>query len=185
MTVGLAIACLVGFGSAALVLDRDRPFGAVTAGAWSAWPASGSPDADPYTKAMQARSGEVPLGAGEGLIFIAEADDAGTPLSGRCSYRIVGQTPAARLWTLTAYDAEGHLMDNAVRRTSFHSREILREADGRFVIAIGPEAEPGNWLPVATGGSFRLLLRLYDTPVGSGSDVRDLVMPRIERGECR
>jgi len=185
LLVAILIACLVGFGTAALVLDRDRLFGAVTVGPWSAWPGSSSPDADPYTEAMLSRSGEVPLGIGEGLIFIAETDDGGAALSGLCTYHVVGQTPAARLWTLTAYDAEGHLMDNPAGRTGFHSREVLRRPDGSFDIAIGSEAQPGNWLPIATEGNFRLLFRLYDTPIGAGSDVADLVMPAIRRAGCR
>ena len=40
--------------------------------AWKASPGAGSPDADPYSIARLARTGEVPLGAGEGLAFTAD-----------------------------------------------------------------------------------------------------------------
>ena len=43
---------------------------------------AGSPDADPYSVAMLARTGEVPLGAGEGLAFTADGRHDGEPLVG-------------------------------------------------------------------------------------------------------
>ena len=92
----------------------------------------------------------MPLGAGEGIAFSAEADHDGEPLVGTCSYRLVGQTPPARLWTLTAYDGEGRLMVNPARRQGFHSREIVRKADGSFEIIASTEVAAGNWLPLGT-----------------------------------
>lgn len=184
LAIAIAIAVVVGLGSAALVLDRDRLFGAVTRGQWTAWPGSGSPDADPYSEAMLARTGEVPLGAGEGLAFTAEEDSGGQRLSGHCRYRVSGQTPPARLWTLTAHDGDGHLMATPAGRTAFHSREVLRREDGSFEIAVSPTAEPGNWLPVATDGRIRLILRLYDTPLAGGAAIGDIAMPAIERMGC-
>ncbi|WP_018184098.1 DUF1214 domain-containing protein [Kaistia granuli] len=184
LAIAIAIAIVVGLGSAALVLDRDRLFGAVTRGAWTAWPDSGSADADPYTAAILARSGEVPLGAGEGLAFAAEEDSAGQRLTGNCRYRVTGQTPPARLWTLTAYDGDGHLMENPARRTAFHSREVLRHEDGGFEIAVARTPEPGNWLPVTTTDRIRLILRLYDTPLAGGASIGDIAMPSIEKVDC-
>lgn len=184
LLIALAIAAVLGFGSVLLVLDRDSLFGAVKRGEWTAWPDSGSPDADPYSEAILARSGEVPLGSGEGLAFVADRDARGDRLLARCLYRVDGQTPLARLWTLTVYDGNGQLMDNPVHRTSFTSREILRREDGSFSIALASEAQPGNWLPVAGQGDLRLVLRLYDTPLTS-SDIGDATLPTIDRGECR
>ncbi|MCX5512153.1 hypothetical protein C3941_08785 [Kaistia algarum] len=184
LAIAIAVAAVLGFGSVMLVLDRDSLFGAVTRGEWTAWPESGSPNADPYSEAILARSGEVPLGNGEGLAFIADHDAQGRRLSGRCLYRIDGQTPLARLWTLTVYDREGHLMANPAGRTSFTSREILRREDGSFAIAVSSEVQPGNWLPVASDADLRLVLRLYDTPLTS-SGIGDAALPAIKRGPCR
>jgi hypothetical protein len=184
LAIAIGIAVVTGLGSAALVLDRDRLFGAVTRGAWTAWPQSGSPDADPYTEAMLARTGEVPLGAGEGLAFTAEEDSGGQRLSGNCRYRVTGQTPPARLWTLAVHDGDGHLMENPAGRTAFHSREVLRREDGTFEIAVSRTPEPGNWLPVATDGRIRLILRLYDTPLSGGATIGDIAMPAIQRTDC-
>jgi hypothetical protein len=183
--VGIAIATTLGLSTAWLALNQGRIVGAVHVGAWTAWPDTGGPDADPYSVAVLARTGEIPLGAGEGLAFTAESDDAGEPLSGRCSYVVAGQTPAARLWTLTAYDQNGHLMANAARRTGFHSRELLRRPDGSFAIVISGSAKPGNWLPLGTNGPFRLVLRLYDTPLTTGNQFGDVTMPEITKRGCR
>jgi hypothetical protein len=185
IAIAVLIATVIGFATAWYAVDRGFLFGAVTVGPWNAWPGAGTPDADPYAIARLARTGEVPLGAGEGLAFTAATDQGGTPLSGRCTYRVDGQTPAARLWTLTAYDGSGRLMANAARRTGFHSREILRRLDGSFVITVSPEVHPGNWLPVNGADSFSLVLRLYDTPLTTGGEVAESDMPRIVREGCR
>lgn len=185
IAIAIAIAAVVGLATAWFAVDRGFLFGAINVGPWEAWPRAGSPSADPYSIARLARTGEVPLGAGEGLAFTALADQTGTPLAGNCTYRLDGQTPAARLWTLTAYDGNGRLMANPARRTGFHSREILRRLDGSFVIAVSSEVQPGNWLPVASAGPFTLVIRLYDTPLTTGGEISDDMMPRILREECR
>jgi hypothetical protein len=185
IAIAVFLAAVLGLATAWYAVDRGPLFGSIAVGPWHAWPGAGSPDADPYSIAHLARTGEVPLGAGEGLAFTATHDQEGEPLTGTCTYRIDGQTPAARLWTLTAYDGNGRLMANAARRTGFHSREILRRQDGSFLITAAQEVQPGNWLPIATNGPFRLVFRLYDTPLTTGGEVSDTAMPRIERESCR
>jgi hypothetical protein len=184
LAIVIVVATVIGFTSAWYAVEQGPLFGAVKVGEWTAWPAAGSPEADPYSLAVLARTGEVPLGAGEGLSFSAETDSDSEPLSGQCRYEIVGQTPAARMWTLTAYDREGRLMVNAARRSGFHSGEVLRRPDGSFVIDVSPDVRPGNWLPVGRVDSFRLVLRLYDTPLTTGGRLTDLVMPEIRREDC-
>ena len=184
IAVAVLIATTVGFSTAWYAVEHGRQYGAVAVQQWTAWPRAGGPDADPYSVALLARTGEVPLGAGEGVAFTAEADDTGMPLTGRCSYLVAGQTPAARLWTLTGYDATGRLMANAARRSGFHSREIVRHPDGGIEIMVSTKASPGNWLPIARVDRFRLVFRLYDTPLTAGSGAADIVMPRISRSGC-
>jgi hypothetical protein len=184
LAIAVAIAIAVGVSSAWFTIERGRLFGAVNVGAWTAWPQEGSTDADPYSLAMLARTGELPLGAGEGLSFTATRDSSGAPLSGRCTYAVSGSTPTARMWTLTAYDSSGPLMVNAVRRSGFHSREIVRAVDGSFVITVSTGVASGNWLPIAPVDRIGLVLRLYDTPLATGSQIADLIMPTIERVAC-
>ncbi len=185
LAVAVVVAIVVGVVSAWVAIERGTIFGAVSVGGWTAWPQEGSIDADPYTLAMLARTGEVPLGAGEGLSFTATEDAAGEPLDGRCDYDVVGETPAARLWTLTAYDEDGALMANVARRSGFHSREVVRDASGDFRIRLSPTVAPGNWLPIAPVEQFKLELRLYDTPLTTGSQLAALTMPAIEKVACR
>ena len=106
----------------------------MTIGAWTARPKTGTADIDPYSRAAVARSGELPIGSGDGVAFIASTDDKDRPLDGRCDVVVSGVTPAARFWTLTLYDTKGQLVANSLQRYGFTSQEIVRSADGAFEI---------------------------------------------------
>src|SRR5438874_9604090 len=106
----LAVAAMFGLGLTQFALTRGTAFGAITIGAWTAWPKTGTTDIDPYARASIARSGELPIGSGDGIAFYARADDAGNLLDGRCETLLRGVTPAARYWTLTLYDPEARVV---------------------------------------------------------------------------
>jgi hypothetical protein len=181
----VSIALLLGLWSAYWAVSGDYPFGQVRAGPWQATPRVGSPDADPYARAVVARSAEIPLAIGEGLTLTATGDDQGRPLDPRCAYRVGPVTPQARYWTLTLYDEEGHPVSSELRRSGFTSAEILRDAEGRFFIVIAREPMPGNWLRMPESGRPALALRLYDTPVAAGTAALDRrTLPTIERLDC-
>lgn len=181
----LMVAAAIGLGATWLTLTRGVAFGSLTIGAWTAWPKSGSVDIDPYARATIARTGELPVGAGDGVAFYAHNDDGGNPFDGRCTYVVSGMTPAARYWTLTLYDAQGRLVANTIDRHGFTSAEIVREADGRFVINVGPRARPGNWLPSGGIERFIMVWRLYDTPIGVASlTTKEGPMPAVVRKSC-
>ena len=180
-----AVAAIVGLGATSFVSSRDLPFGRVQIGAWSAWPKTGTQEIDPYGRALTARSGVLPLASGDGIAFLARADDAGRALDARCEVVLSGTTPPARYWTLAAYDHGGALIPNAVGRYGFTSGEILRHADGRFEIVAAPRAQPGNWLPVSGKGRYTLVMRLYDTPIGVRTRAdRQIAMPAIGVKSC-
>ena len=156
----------------------------MTVGAWTAWPRAGSREADPYTRAVNARSGDIPLAVGEGLVLRATTDSAGRALDVGCTYRIGATTPQARYWTLTLYDGAGRPVASD-GRSSFTSAEILREATGGFTIVVAREAHSGNWMMMPPSGAVSLVLRLYDTPASAGSAALDRAsLPSIEPGEC-
>jgi len=181
----LALAAAIGLGATWVTLTRGVAFGSLTIGAWTAWPKSGSVDIDPYARATIARSGELPVGVGDGVAFYAHTDDSGNVLDGRCTFVVSGTTPAARYWTLTLYDAHGRLVANTLNRHNFTSAEIVRETDGRFSISIGPHARAGNWLPSGGVEQFVLAWRLYDTPIGVTSlTAKEGPMPAIVRKGC-
>jgi hypothetical protein len=182
----LAIATISGFGSAYISLSGTPPVGAVRIGAWTAWPRMGSREIDPYARAIVARSGELPLGLGEGLTLLARVDSAGAPLDSRCQYRLAGTMPAARAWTLTLFDDRGRRIDDPQATTGFTSANVLRASDGTTTIEIARDATPGNWLRLPETGRFMLALRLYETPVSSSSAALSRgSMPSIERLSCQ
>jgi hypothetical protein len=181
----LAIAAAIGLGTTWIALTRGTAYGGVSIGAWTAWPKNGTSGIDPYARAMVARTGELPVGSGDGVAFYAHTDDAGANLDGRCDVLVSGITPQARYWTLTLYDPHGWLVANSVRRHGFTSQEIIRKADGSFDITVGPRVRPGNWLPTGGVERYQLVLRLYDTPIGMATRTgRDAPMPLINRRGC-
>jgi hypothetical protein len=181
----LAVAAAVGLGATYFALTQGAAFGALTIGSWTAWPKTGTSDADPYARAAIARTGQLPLALGDGVSFTAHSDDYGRLLDGRCDTVLSGVTPAARFWTLTLYNTEGELVTNSVQRYGFSSQEIVRSADGSFEIVVAPRASPGNWLPTGGIERYSLVLRFYDTAVGVSTKAgRELPMPSIISRGC-
>jgi hypothetical protein len=180
-----ALAALIGLGATWLSLTQGSAFGSIAIGGWTAWPKTGTQDIDPYARATIARTGELPVGSGDGVAFYARADDAGQPFDGRCDVIVSGITPTARYWTLTLYNPDGDLVANSVNRHGFTSQEIMRGPDGRFELSVSPRARPGNWLPTGGVERYVLVLRLYDTPVGiSTRTSKEAPMPSIARKAC-
>jgi hypothetical protein len=179
--LGLALGLI----ASAFALSGPSPFDRVRLGAWSIEAHAGSVEADPYTRARLARSGEIPLATGEGLQLIARKDDEGRPLDARCVYRIGPRAPTARYWTLSLTDLRGFPVANAAERYGFRSSEILRDGAGDFVVTAAAEVQPGNWLPIGAPGPFALALRLYDSPLGATAAAIDpATVPRVSRVGC-
>jgi hypothetical protein len=181
----LAVAAFVGLGATYFALTRGAAFGSLTIGSWTAWPKTGTVDADPYARATIARTGQLPVALGDGVSFTTKTDDDGKVLDGRCNVVLSGVTPAARFWTLTLYTPNGDLAANSVNRYGFTSQEIVRHADGSFDIAVGPRANPGNWLPTGGVERYSLVLRFYDTAVGVSTKAgREIPMPSVSTHGC-
>lgn len=183
--LALLIATAVGLGATWLTATRGTDFGTLTIGAWTARPRTGTAEIDPYSRATIARSGELPIGTGDGIAFSASADDNKKPLDGRCDVIVSGVTPPARFWTLSLYDRKGRLVANSLQRYGFTSEEIVRNSDGSFELHIASRARAGNWLPTGGIERYTLMLRLYDTPVGVATRTqRDAPMPSIATAGC-
>ena len=183
--LALCIAAVVGVGTTWMTTTRGTELGTLTIGAWTARPRTGTADVDPYSRATITRNGELPIGTGDGVAFVARADDRNRPLDGRCDVIVSGVTPPARFWTLTLYDRKGHLVANSLQRYGFTSEEIVRSADGSFEIHIASRSRAGNWLPTGGIERYGLMLRLYDTPVGVATrSKRDAPMPAIATRGC-
>lgn len=183
--LALCIAAVVGVGATWMTTTRGTEFGTLTIGAWTARPRTGTSDVDPYSRATITRNGELPVGTGDGIAFTATRDDRNRPLDGRCDVVVSGITPAARFWTLTLYDRNGHLVANTLQRYGFTSQEIVRGSDGSFEIRVASRSRAGNWLPTGGIERYALMLRLYDTPVGVATRTqRDAPMPAVKTVGC-
>ncbi len=181
---GVAGAVVLGLWSAWLAVRSPAPIDTIELGAWQAWPNAGTDEADPYSRARLARTGEIPLGSGEGLTLLALTDDAGEPLTQSCDYRIVGQTPPARLWTVALEDPDGRVVDGVGGTAALGSDTLLREPDGSFEIVLSPAPQTGNWISTKDAERFRVVVRLYDTTARTGTELTTLFMPHISRGHC-
>jgi hypothetical protein len=115
--LALVLATVVGLGATWVTATRGTDLGTLTIGAWTARPKTGTAEIDPYSRASIARSGELPVGTGDGVAFSATKDDQNRPLDGRCDVVVSGVTPPARFWTLTLYDSKGHLVANSLVRS--------------------------------------------------------------------
>ncbi|MCB1478657.1 MAG: DUF1214 domain-containing protein [Tepidamorphaceae bacterium] len=185
--IGVSILSLaIGLWSAFYAVERGIGFEAIKRGSWVAWASAGLPDADPYTEATFARSGELPLVGGQSITFAAATDDEGNTLQRNCGYRIFGKAPPAQWWTLVAYDVESRLaIENPSNRPGLSSSEIIYRQDGSFEIALSPLPKPGNWIPLTGQGPMRLFLRFYDTPVALGDDFEGAELPRLVKEDCQ
>ncbi len=184
MLVATAAALTLGLWTAWLTVRSPTPIDAIALGAWQAWPNAGTADADPYSRARLARVGEIPLGSGEGLMLLAQDDDSGAPLSAACDYRIAGQTPPARLWTVALEDLNGQFVEGPSGVAALGSQNLLRSADGSFEITLSPKPQTGNWISTDGAGRFRVVIRLYDTSARTGTALTTLFMPSIIRDRC-
>ncbi len=185
-TQGLGLGAGLGLVSAHWAVAGRPAVGKVEVGSWMAWPGSGSRDVDPYMRAYLARGVHLPLGAGEGLQLIAARSDDGSPLDGRCRYRISGSVPTTRGWTLEVTDAAGRPFRLPLERASFTDAEVVRSEDGALAIMAAAPPQAGNWLPLPPEGRFQFRLRLYDTPVsGQTGETRATNLPQITRVDCR
>lgn len=183
--VMLATALLIGFGSTYLVVGPGDRISSLRTGPWYGWQNLGTREADPYTVSRQVQSGQLALGANEGIALFAEEDSSGFPLVGSCNYFVDGQTPPALLWTLTAYDSYD---SSSLQWTGVHSidsRKIVRREDGSFRIAVSSSARPGNWLETNSTETMILVMRLYATQLAKGTNQAGYIMPKIIRGDCQ
>lgn len=157
----LGTALLTGLGSAHYLMDKGNSLVVVRSAGWALWPATGRPDADPYTRGHIARLGALPLGASSAHYFMATSDSNGSALYGDCEYEITGPGPDAAWWSLALYDHDGQLKENDFARYAIASPSVLRDNTGQIVVRIASDVRAGNWLPTGDDGGFRLVLRAY------------------------
>lgn len=183
LIAAIALALAIGLGSAywaTMSLSGDN---VVRNGPWSTNLATGGADADDYTRTFVAVTGLLALNKNETIYYGANADSAGAPLDGRCTYRIEGSDPDARWWSVTLYGRDHYLIPNQAKRYSLGKTNVTRSAEGTFVIRLSTVEEQGNWIATSPDG-FQVTLRLYNP----GRSIRDkpvsAPLPAIVKEAC-
>ena len=184
LALSIAIAIVIGGGSAVLFAERIFESQTVRNGPWRTSLLAGSTSADVYTRAAVAQSGLLALNPSEAVYFVATRDNDGKPLKGNCNYVLKGGALPARWWSITAYGSDYFLMDNKKHRYSFTDRELLKDAKDRFVLSVSALRKPEPWLPVRDRGSFSLLLRLYNPDRGIATRPETADLPSIDQEGC-
>lgn len=182
----IGIVLILGLGSSWYMVERGSPLTTVTVGPWVSWISAGRTDADPYTRAHQARLGILPLSTEAAQTFIARADSEGRTLHSSCTYTIEGREIPAFWWSLTVFDADGRLIPNVLGRFAFTSDTVAVNPDGSFLATLSRDAHPGNWLPV--GGAGRLALAFTVLDLGTRAVVQEgdveRMLPTVMRKDC-
>ncbi len=181
----LAIALMGGIYSADRVTKSFEGFGALQIGGWTAWPSSGSINADPYSRAHAARAGTISLGGAEGLLFTAYNDDSGQPIRAECKYLVSGEVASARFWTLRSVDQNLRPVGQADEGPiELYSGGLIRQDSRMFRIIASKTIVPSNWLKLGGTGERAFILTLYDTSIATTTGISEIAMPAIERIEC-
>ena len=107
----------------------------------------------------------------EAIYPVGRVDADGAKLDGSYRYRIrfaPGQLPPVdAFWSITAYDDTGFMIPNAENRYSVGDRTegLAKDEDGGVTVEVSArkptEGAKVNWLPVAAGAPFYLMMRLY------------------------
>ena len=90
-------------------------------------------------------------------------------------------------WSLTVFDDSGQLIANDAARYAFTRDTAAISPDGSFIVTLGRDARPGNWLPTSGAGRIVLVLTILDPATGLSEDARAeraKLLPTIRRDAC-
>lgn len=181
----VAVALLLGVGSALRSLRAQVEAHAIANGAWRTSADVGAASADPSLRAVVALTGLLALNRSETVYYTATTDDAGAPLRSECRYRIEGTDPAARWWSITAYAADSYLIPNPQHAYSVDRSRVQRDAGGRFTIRVGGAPAATDWIASGPPGEdISLTLRLYQPDRRVTDDLAGTPLPAIHAEGC-
>ena len=180
----LVAAIVLGLGSAYYAVSVQT-WGktAVVNGPWTTNLAAGATTADMYTRAAVAIGGLLALNKSETIYYGAVADSTGEAFDPKCTYRIGGRDPDARWWSVTAYGKDRFLIDSPKQRYSVSKSNVVRTADGNFVIRVSTAEQTENWIAGSVEG-FILTLRLYNPGPSVIADPHNVPLPAITKEAC-
>ena len=187
VAVYCAIAAAIGLPSAWVMIEGGSRLTRQSDGVWQRWTKAGASDADPYTAAHFVWAGWLPMNGAQARYFTASRDSTGEPLYADCDYTLSGKEPAARRWTLNAYDLQGLLLDRGAGPASLSSVTSLPGPAGTVSIKVSQATTSGNWLSVAGASRMQLMLTIYGRPKAAVTTGAGQAEPlfRIDKGVCR
>lgn len=184
----IGIVLIGGIGSSWYMVSAGSSLSTHTLGPWVAWTSEAAADADPYTRAMAARSGRLNISSEIAATYTATTDATGVRLHSSCEYRIAGQDLDANWWSITVFDQDGRLIPNAAERYAYTRETVALRPSGDFVVTLARDARPGNWLPTGGAGRLAVILHLLE-PSNAFHDGQTIntstLLPTIERVRCR
>lgn len=184
VAAGAVLAVLLGLASAYYSVQnigtKDFVF---SNGPWATDLTTGGVDAGSYTRARVAIAGLLALNKSETIYYGAKHDSSGDALDGNCSYRVEGQDPDARWWSITAYALDHFLIENPGHKYSVSKTSVVRAPDGSFVVRLSTAPERQNWIATAPEG-FDIVLRLYNPGPTVLRDPSTAPLPTITKEAC-
>ena len=184
IVLALIAAFVAGTASAAYTFSQWLQISGQQSGPWQRLSTLGLPDADPYTRAFEHISGQLPIGSAEGQIYLAAKDSDNQALNASCNYTLEGDVPATRLFTLHAETPDGQLISSiAPLQSALHSDQLLFRGT-TFTINVSASAQPDNWMALQAKGAFNFVLTYYDVAVINDDTGNSTRLPRIVKGGC-
>lgn len=185
LTIVLAIA--IGLWSSRYMVARGSLLSADMYGPWQNWRDIGRPSADPYTRAHIVTTGMLRISADSAGIFEARTDSLGASLHSSCNYVVEGASMGGLWWSMAVFDARGALIANDAERYVFTADTVAPNPNGSFVITLGRDARPGNWLPTGGAGRLVLVFTVLDPATGLSAEQRaerNKHLPVVRREGC-
>ncbi|WP_269620722.1 DUF1214 domain-containing protein [Zhongshania sp. BJYM1] len=185
ITVTLGLGVAIGIWSASLMLKHQLNSSSVHNGPWRTLLTAGSTDAGMYQRSGIAIGGLLALSKQETLYFTAFEDSSGNLLQEQCNYRVLGNDPDARWWSLTAYAADHYLPQNDDNALSIAKTTVERDDGGHFEIMVSADPQPKNWISSRAAGDYSLTLRLYNPSSRVYKAPAAVKLPDILREDCQ
>ncbi|HEY1708054.1 MAG TPA: DUF1214 domain-containing protein [Rhizomicrobium sp.] len=179
----LVVGTVLGLAATWFTVIRGAMAGGVKDGPWRTSLEAGSNEGNMYLRAAVAVHGFLALNRHETMYYTANTDSEGVRLDSRCTYRVKGNDPKTRWWSITAYGIDDYLIPNAQHRYSVSKNSVARDPDGSFSVMLSRNDGGENWIPLVRG-LFSISLRLYNPDPGVAADPAHVVLPIIEREVC-
>ncbi|MEZ5900686.1 MAG: DUF1214 domain-containing protein [Hyphomicrobiaceae bacterium] len=186
-TAAVTIAVAFGVLSARYMINHGSALSTINYGPWVHWKGAGRSSADPYTRAHFARSSALRLSSDSAGTYEANSDAEGAYLHSSCDYVLEGPYAHGLWWSLSVFDSRGQLISNDADRYAFTSDTVAANPDGSYIITLGRDARPGNWLPTGGAGRLVIVFSLLDPATGFSEEERAeryKMLPEIRRENC-